>query len=605
MIKQTISSNHIVFLPTLIKVTRLFNRLGFLGLLMILALPAQARISQPPMPRPAYTPPPPPPDHLLYQEIFALHENAKWNQADTLIRKVNDKTLMGHVLRQRYMHPSAYRAKWSELRDWLNLYADHPGAWKVYNLAKKRRPKRAKMPKAPPSRVWEQASQHKKKILFRTRSSRNIKREVHRLIYRERPTQALRYISKRSVDRRLLAGETDWLRAFIARSYYIEGKPEKAFRVALKATRSRDLVPLTDWHVGLAAWRLGKIEIALKHFTLLLDNQNASSRYRAASGVWAARSGELLGDKKQADIFLKEAAAVGNNNFYGLLAQYKLRGKIKVSWTYQKPDEISDLSFHKAVIRAEQLLKANQQELAELELLYLGERLGEYQRQSLLEMARRKNLPAVELAMTYRLDLGKDKKSYEMSEGQFPIPAYEPTTGYQLDKAVLFGLIRQESRFKARAKSSAGARGLMQIMPNTAAFVTGNKKLRFRAGRDKLYRISLNMNIGQSYLEGLLEDEQINNNLILALASYNAGPGNVRRWKKELGRMDDPLLFIESLPAPETRHYLQIVLRNIWLYRDKMNQDIKTLELLATGAWPQYTPQENKGIERRVERYPR
>ena len=556
--------------------------------------PAQARISQAPMPRPAYTPPPPTPDHVLYQDIFELHEQAKWKQADRLIRQLNDKALMGHVMRLRYMHPTAYRATWAELRDWLYAYADHPGAWQVYNLAKKRRPRGVKMPPKPPSRVWAQASAQKGKQLFRSRASRSIRNEVRRLTYRERPTQALKYIGKRTIDRQLTAGETDWLRALIARSYYIEGKPEKSLETALKAARSRELVPLADWHIGLAAWRLGDVATALRHFTILLDNENASANYRAAAGVWAARSVDALGQKKQAADFLKKAARVGKNNFYALLAQHKLHGRIKVNWTYDKPSEVSDLSSHKAVKRAEKLLRANQQELAELELLYLGERLGNKQKQSLLELARTKKLPAVELAMTYSIDLGQEQELDEISEGQFPVPAYQPTTGYRLDKAVLFGLIRQESRFKARAKSSAGARGLMQIMPNTAAFVTGDRKLRYRSGRDRLYRMSFNMNIGQAYLEGLLQDESINNNLVLALGSYNAGPGNVRRWQKEIGPTDDPLLFIESLPAPETRHYIRIVLRNIWLYRDKMEQDAVTLEMMARGQWPTYSAQENK-----------
>ncbi|MGC6512790.1 MAG: lytic transglycosylase domain-containing protein [Parvibaculales bacterium] len=556
--------------------------------------PVQARITQPPLPRPAYTPPPPTPDHILYEEIFELHEQAKWKQADRQIRQLNDKTLMGHVLRLRYMHPTAYRASWSELRDWLYAYADHPGAWQVYNLAKKRRPRGAKMPPPPPSRVWAQASAQKGKQLFRSRASRSIRNEVRRLTYRERPTQALKYINKRSIDRQLTAGETDWLRALIARSYYIEGKPGKSLETALKATRSRHLVPKADWHAGLAAWRLGDVETALHHFTLLLSNERASANYRAAAGVWAARSVDALGLEKQGTKFLKQAVLAGKNNFYALLAQHKLQGRIKVTWTYDKPQEVSDLSAFKAVKRAEKLLQANQQELAELELLYLGERLGEKQKQSLLELARERRLPAVELAMTYLMDIGTQQEPDEISEGQFPIPAYEPTTGYRLDKAVLFGLIRQESRFKARAKSSAGARGLMQIMPNTAAFVTGDRKLRYRSGRDRLYRMSFNMNIGQAYLEGLLEDENINNNLVLALGSYNAGPGNVRRWQREIGPTDDPLLFIESLPAPETRHYIRIVMRNIWLYRDKMDQEAVTLEMMAMGDWPTYSTQENK-----------
>ena len=559
-----------------------------------LSTPVAAKITHIPVPRPDYTPPPPTPDAVLYQQIFDLQEDAKWKEADLLIRKVRDKSLMGHVYRLRYMHPTAYRASWAEMRDWLQKYGDHPGAWQVYKLAEKRKPRGAKMPKAPPSRVWQQASSRVENKLFRSRASRTIRREIQRLTYRERPTQALKYITKKSIDRQLTAGETDWLRSLIARSYYIEGKPENSYKLAIKATRSRELVPLSDWNVGLAAWRLGRFNSALTHFTYLLDNEKASKRYRAAAGVWAARIHEIRGNDKQMKTLLARAAEIGGNNFYGLLAQQKLNRRIKVAWVYQPPEEKSDLSHHKAIARAEKLLSASQQELAELELLYLGERLGQTQARNLLEIAREKQLPAVELAMTYQTDLGQKFEANEISEGQFPLPGYGPTTGYRIDKAVLYGLIRQESRFKARAKSSAGARGLMQIMPSTAAFVTGDRKLRYRSGRDKLYRISFNMNIGQSYLEGLLQDKQIQNNLLFALASYNAGPGNVRRWKKEIGPNEDPLLFIESLPAPETRHYIQKVMRNIWLYQNKLDQNVTGLEQIARNQWPIYQSQDEK-----------
>ena len=75
------------------------------------------------------------------------------------IRQVGDPMLMGHVLFQRYMHPTAYRAKWTELRDWLKNYADHPGAWRVYKLAQKRKPRGIAMLKRLPARIYHQDKQ--------------------------------------------------------------------------------------------------------------------------------------------------------------------------------------------------------------------------------------------------------------------------------------------------------------------------------------------------------------------------------------------------------------------------------------------------------------
>ncbi|MEE3059615.1 MAG: hypothetical protein VX315_05755 [Pseudomonadota bacterium] len=185
-----------------------------------------------PLPRPDYVRPDKTEDSALYREIFALQESAKWNRADRLIRQVGDPMLMGHVLFQRYMHPTAYRAKWTELRDWLKNYADHPGAWRVYKLAQKRKPRGIAMPKRPPARIYHQDKASSASALFQTRTKRRIRREVYRLIRRERPTQALKYISAKGQDRRLTAAETDFLKSLIARSYYIEGKIAYSLRLA-------------------------------------------------------------------------------------------------------------------------------------------------------------------------------------------------------------------------------------------------------------------------------------------------------------------------------------------------------------------------------------
>ena len=104
---------------------------------------------------------------------------------------------MGHVLFQRYMHPTAYRARWTELRDWLKNYADLPGAWRVYKLAQKRKPRGVSMPKRPPSRVYFNERASAGQPLFRSRNARRIKNRVEYLVRRERPTQALNYISER------------------------------------------------------------------------------------------------------------------------------------------------------------------------------------------------------------------------------------------------------------------------------------------------------------------------------------------------------------------------------------------------------------------------
>jgi len=97
-----------------------------------------------------------PKDANLYKKIFAVQEKGEWTTADKLVSQLNDRVLMGYVLEQRYMHPTAYRSSYSELSRWLDAYADHPVAADLYRLAK-RRQKESRAPRKPSGRPWRSA----------------------------------------------------------------------------------------------------------------------------------------------------------------------------------------------------------------------------------------------------------------------------------------------------------------------------------------------------------------------------------------------------------------------------------------------------------------
>ncbi|MGB1547377.1 MAG: hypothetical protein ACPHIA_02430, partial [Alphaproteobacteria bacterium] len=88
-------------------------------------------------------------DRERYQEIFALQEEGKWADADRRIKKLENPILLGHLLAQRYLHPTDYRSRFDELRRWLDRYADHPDAGRIYRLALRRKPQGAHAPKRP------------------------------------------------------------------------------------------------------------------------------------------------------------------------------------------------------------------------------------------------------------------------------------------------------------------------------------------------------------------------------------------------------------------------------------------------------------------------
>lgn len=573
--------------------------LGLLCALVLLGVGSSALAKPSPPPRPAFETAAKLPDSVLYQNIFELQKTGSWRRADRLINQLEKPTLMGHVLFQRYMHPTAYRARWTELRDWLKNYADQPGAWQVYKLAQKRKPRGVSMPKRPPSRVYFNEKLSRGQSLFRTHTARRIKKEVSSMVRRERPTQALKYIKQTAQDVRLNAAETDFLKSLIARSYYIEGKVPQALELALEATRSRQYVQMADWHVGLAAYRLGKLDQAIYHFEKLALNRTASPKLRAKASYWTARGLRDKGNIREAELHLRSAAQSGPN-FYALLAMQHMRNGLIIDWRRADENTGNLFASHPALRRAQALREADQEELAELELLYLQERVSEIDARALLSYARDNKYPAVQLALASRLG-GRISNGLPLPlyESSYPVvdivPSSNPSDKQKLktvDAALVHALVRQESRFKARAKSHAGARGLMQIMPSTAAFVTGDRSLFRRSGRDQLLDADLNLEIGNRYLSMLLGERYFDKSLILALAAYNGGPGNVRRWRRELKGVTDPLLFIESLPAPETRDYVQKVMSNLWIYRDRLRQEPISQRILAAESWPRYHAQD-------------
>jgi soluble lytic murein transglycosylase len=145
----------------------------------------------------------------------------------------------------------------------------------------------------------------------------------------------------------------------------------------------------------------------------------------------------------------------------------------------------------------------------------------------------------------------------------FPIPYWSEISQWSsqndIDPVLVLGLMRQESRFQPKIRSIAGATGLMQLMPETAAQVAAGLKLKTY----DLEKPSDNIRLGTWYLNSTHQTYQ--NNTLLAIASYNAGPGNVAQWLKELD-ISDADQFVESIPFPETRDYVKSVLGNYWNY---------------------------------------
>lgn len=149
----------------------------------------------------------------------------------------------------------------------------------------------------------------------------------------------------------------------------------------------------------------------------------------------------------------------------------------------------------------------------------------------------------------------------------------------QLPQDLVFGLIRQESRFISMALSSAGARGLMQVMPSTARWVAKQTGLKGYNSK-KISDIDTNLFLGTQYLR--LVRENVSPNVTLATASYNAGPSKAAAWRSTLTREVEGALFAETIPYSETRDYVMRVTANTVQYSRYTTEPVRLTDLLGS-----------------------
>ena len=171
------------------------------------------------------------------------------------------------------------------------------------------------------------------------------------------------------------------------------------------------------------------------------------------------------------------------------------------------------------------------------------------------------------------------------------LPPLHPTGGFRIDPSLVYALTRLESDFDSGAVSPAGARGLMQIMPYTARFITGDPSL----DDSRLHDPAFNLALGQRYVAYLATQDDVGGDLIRMLASYNIGPTSFSRFNETIRDDYDPLLFIEAIPNPETRAFVRHVLTYSWIYAARLGRRPPGLNALVAGEFPRFTPAAHPG----------
>jgi len=540
-------------------------------------------------------------DSALYRLIFELQEKGLWREADRLIGRLGDRLLMGHVLAQRFLHPTAYRSSYPELRTWLEHHADHPQAATIHRLATRRRPPNSPSPAEPVAGFLGGSGQElleerptaydgpPGRPAAATGAVADWLAAVRRHVARGRPDEA-RHLLGHAVARQADAVEQDLARWFIARGYFVSHMDREAMELASAAAlRSGTVEPRIHWTAGLAAWRYGDLERAARHFGALARS-DAAPEDVAAGGFWAARASLRIGEHARYRAFL-EIAADATDGFYGILAQHVLGRPVLFDWhqTLMATDHMGALLRIDGARRAMALGQLGHSDAADAEIRKLAARASPSLTEALAALAEKLRLPATQMRVAQRARL-QDGRRHDGA--LYPIPPWHPTAGLEVDRALLFAIMRAESGFDPDAESHAGALGVMQILPSTAAAMAERDGLAY-GGAGSLRDPLVNMTLGQAYVQRLRDTHFIGDSIIHLAIAYNAGLKRAEEWAQRFADIDDPLLLVESVPIPETRLYIKKLVGNLWAYRKKLGQPAPSLEALAAGDWPTYVALES------------
>lgn len=538
-------------------------------------------------------------DAATYRRIFALQEDGNWAAADHEVKNLKDRILIGHVLAQRYLHPR-YRTPHTELASWLASYADHPDAGALYRLAGRRAPKNARLDRPvgesvgglwaaddlgpPPDRAPPPGRRLSGEALARATA---LKAQLRSSLRAGHLAEAERLLETRESVGLLSNGEQDHFRAKLASGWFAQGNDRKALELASEAAaRSGDKVPRAHWIAGLSLFKQNRFREAAGQFEALARTPGGEPWDIASGAFWAARAHAR--DRRFAAVnpWLHRAAE-HPRTFYGLLAIRQLGVPMPFNWDPPATSgrDIEAIRRLPSGARAFALIQVGAGERADAELRRILAGADPAQTRTLLAIAMRANLPGLSIRLGRELS---ELDGRRHDGALYPVPPWTPTNGYQVDRALLFAFMRQESQFNSRAVSHAGARGLMQLMPQTAAQLDGKS---FRGRAELLLDPVYNVTLGQRYIVQLMQDGAVQGDLIRLAAAYNGGPGNLARWTRKQdmrGGQDDALLFIESLPSPETRHFITRILYSYWMYSERLGQATPSLDDVAAGRWPTY-----------------
>ncbi|WP_339913246.1 lytic transglycosylase domain-containing protein [uncultured Brevundimonas sp.] len=483
-------------------------------------------------------------DRLSYTTAFDALRRGDLDLARASAREAQDHVLLGQVEFERLFHRD-YTATYEDLSAWLEEYADLPDARRAYDLALRRRPDGAPEPRRPAG-----------------------------------------------------VGGRSWNSVLAADGGGSADDPMKAARIAYNADDLAGAETIGEqigdwWTVGLATYRQGEFAKALTAFDRVARDPTEDAWVRAGAAVWCAKSAAQSGRHDRIQDYLRMAAR-WPATFYGQIALRQLGEEPVIEnlgprayeavarhSSGQAPEpvgvdanELND--FILADPRARRTVayfEIGRRDDARSELKTgLRTAVGDAAREMWAGLAR---------ALGPRVT-GSNDAAERIDADRYPMPVLEPEGGFTIERALVYAIARKETGFNADARSGAGAYGMMQVMPTTAAEMTGDRG--FVTNPDRLLQPAVNLRLGQAYINKMLQMSALQGDLLRAAASYNAGPGPMLGAIRKLGQDADPLLLIETIDVPQARDYVEKVVAAYWIYQRMLGAPLNTLDAVASGA---------------------
>jgi soluble lytic murein transglycosylase len=389
---------------------------------------------------------------------------------------------------------------------------------------------------------------------------------------RDNYPDAAALLLERSTDAASLGRPAVWAerRALLARLEMRQGAAQTAYAIASShhLTGGSDYSDLEFLAGYIALRKLDDPDRALQHF-IRLENAVATGISLARAHYWQGRAWEAKGNGAEAEAAYQRAAR-HQSAYYGQLAAERLGLTLDAALLADEPPagDWRSAAFAQSSVLAAALLLADagDRTLAKRFMLHLGESLDATGLAQLAEAALARGEPHIALLV------GKAaaERGVILPRAYYPAPTFVPDD-LAVSRALALSITRRESEFDPEAQSSAGARGLMQLMPGTAQKEA--KELGLTYALSKLTEDpGFNVALGASYLAEMAAE--FGPSIALIASGYNAGPGRPREWIRRFGDPRsadvDVVDWVESIPFAETRTYVMRVAESVVIYRARL-----------------------------------